>query len=176
VNARPITSADGPALREFFSRIPEGDLTFFREDVLAPGVIDRWLEDDSVHRFAAEADDGSITGYLAVLPEVAWSSHVAQLRLIVDPSARGQGIGRGLARFGLLEALKLGITKLVVEVVAEQEGVVAVFTGLGFEAEGILKDHVRSRHGELHDLLILSHFVDKNWETMQGAGIDDLVS
>ena len=46
----------------------------------------------------------------------------------------------------------MGMTKLVVEVVAEQEATVAMFTALGFEAEGLLKDHVRSRAGEVHDL------------------------
>ena len=41
----------------------------------------------------------------------------------------------------------MGMTKLVVEVVAEQEATVAMFTQLGFEPEGLLKDHVRSQSG-----------------------------
>ena len=36
----------------------------------------------------------------------------------------------------------------------------AMFTQLGFEPEGLLKDHVRSRAGEVHDLLVLAHFVE----------------
>ena len=67
------------------------------------------------------------------------------------------------------------MTKLVVEVVAEQEPTVAMFTGLGFEAEGLLKDHVRSQTGQVHDLLVLSHFVQALWETMATTGVDELV-
>ena len=48
-----------------------------------------------------------------------------------------------------------------------------MFTKLGFEAEGLFKDHVRDQAGELHDLLVLAHFVDDLWSTMATAGIDD---
>ena len=44
---------------------------------------------------------------------------------IVDPDHRGSGIGRALARHAVLEALELGLTKLVVEVVADQESAIA---------------------------------------------------
>ena len=74
------------------------------------------------------------------------------MRLVVDPEARGQGLGRALARWALLQALDGGLKKLTVEVVAEQEGAVAMFGGLGFQAEGLLRDHVRDRDGELRDL------------------------
>ena len=50
-----------------------------------------------------------------------------------------------------------------------------MFTQLGFEAEGLLKDHVRSQSGEVHDLLVLSHFVEELWATMATTGVDELV-
>ena len=67
------------------------------------------------------------------------------------------------------------MTKLVVEVVAEQEATVAMFTALGFEAEGLLRDHVRSQSAQVHDLLVLSHFVEELWATMATTGVDELV-
>ena len=69
----------------------------------------------------------------------------------------------------------MGATKLVVEVVAEQEPTVAMFTQLGFEPEGLLKDHVRSQAGEVHDLLVLAHFVEALWASLRTAGVEDLV-
>jgi hypothetical protein len=69
----------------------------------------------------------------------------------------------------------MGATKLVVEVVAEQEPTVAMFSLLGFEPEGLLKDHVRSQAGEFRDLLVLSHFVEPLWASMRTAGVEDLV-
>ena len=69
----------------------------------------------------------------------------------------------------------MGTTKLVVEVVAEQEPTVAMFTKLGFEPEGLLKDHVRNQAGEVHDLLVLAHFVEPLWDAMRTTGVEDLV-
>ena len=40
----------------------------------------------------------------------------------------------------------------------------AMFSQLGFEPEGLLKEHVRSQAGEVHDLLVLAHFVEPLWD------------
>jgi len=96
--------------------------------------------------------------------------------LVVDPARRGQGVGRALARWALLQAIECDLAKLYVEVVAEQEGAVAMFSALGFTAEGLLRDHVRDRDGELRDLILLSHSVEDAWSAMETAGIDDALA
>ena len=50
-----------------------------------------------------------------------------------------------------------------------------MFTGLGFEAEALLKSHVRDSSGVVHDLFVMAHFVDDTWSTMTTTGITDLV-
>ena len=67
--------------------------------------------------------------------------------MIVDPDHRGRGIGRALAQHAVLEALSLGLRKMVVEVVADQEATIAMFRSLGFDPEALLKDHVRDQAG-----------------------------
>lgn len=171
---RPIEPSDRIALLAFFERVPEGDRTFFREDVFAPGVVDRWFDESGDARFVAvEGDD--IVGYLAIVVEVGWSSHVGELRVVVDPTRRRQGIGRALARYGLVHALELQLTKVVVEVVADQEPTLAMFSSLGFEAEALLRDHVRDGSGRLRDLITMAHLVEENWSAMRTTGIEDLV-
>jgi L-amino acid N-acyltransferase YncA len=170
----PITAADGAALRTFFDRVPEGDRTFFREDVFAPGVIDGWLSAETDHRYVAH-DGPGVAGYAALIQQIGWSSHVAEVRVIVDPGHRRQGLGRALARHALLQALELGYTKLVVEVVADQEATLAMFSNLGFEPEALLRDHVRDDRGRPHDLVVMSHFAEDNWSSMTAAGIADAV-
>jgi ribosomal protein S18 acetylase RimI-like enzyme len=54
---------------------------------------------------------------------------------VVAQRHRRHGVGRELARRAVLDALELGLRKLVVEVVAEQEGAVGMFQALGFQAE-----------------------------------------
>lgn len=174
VEIRKIESQDAHSLRAFFERVPEGDRTFFREDVLADGLVDGWLADPTARRWIA-LDGQTIVGYVAVLPHVGWSSHVGDLRLVIDPAHRRSGYGKTLARGALLEALALGLTKVAVEIVAEQESAVAMFRVLGFEPEALLKGQVRDAEGGLHDLLIMSHFVDDTWALMQTAGLEDAV-
>jgi L-amino acid N-acyltransferase YncA len=172
MDIRPLAAADAGELRSFFARIPDGDRTFFREDVLAPGVIDGWLAASDAHRYLAHGDDG-VVGYLAVIPAVGWSRHVAEVRVVVDPARRRRGVGRALARYGLVEALQHGITKLVVEVVSDQEPTLAMFSTLGFQPEALFRDHVRDDRGETHDLIVMAHFAEENWSAMQAIGLEE---
>jgi ribosomal protein S18 acetylase RimI-like enzyme len=122
-------------------------------------------------RAIAVRHDGEVAGYVAVIPLHGWSSHVGEVRLVVAPDQRGQGVGRTLARHAVLEALALDLAKLVVEVIADQEALVGMFRALGFEPEALLTDHVRVRSGELRDLLVLAHSVEQQWASMSLAGI-----
>ena len=159
-------------LRAFFDRVPESDHNSFAEDVFAPGLMESWLEDTRARR-AVAVDGADVVGYVAVLPLVGWSSHVGSLRLVVDPEVRGKGVGRGLARYGLLTGLDLGLTKLVVEVVADAEPAIGMFQDLGFEPEALLRDHVRDKRGELRDLVVLAHLVEGTWSGMATAGLQE---
>ena len=69
----------------------------------------------------------------------------------------------------MLEALELGLKKMVVEVVADQESTIAMFRSLGFEPEALLTDHVRDRAGGLRDLMILAHSVEDSSSMIRPA-------
>ena len=168
---RQLRSGDRDALARFLRRVPDADRTFFKEDVDDPAVLDAWLRPGPARAIAA--DGGEVVGSMAVVPLHGWSSHVGEVRLIVDPDHRGQGIGRALARRAVLEALDAGLQKMVVEVIAVQEPTIAMFRSLGFEPEALLTDHVRDRGGELRDLMLLSHSVEEQWSAMVTAGIAD---
>jgi ribosomal protein S18 acetylase RimI-like enzyme len=170
---RRLESDDREILARFLERVPEGDRTFFKEDVDDRDVVEAWLRPGPARAIAV--DDGQVVGSLAVVPLHGWSSHVGEVRLIVDPARRGRGIGRTLARRAVVEALELGLEKMVVEVIAGQEPTIAMFRSLGFEPEALLTDHVRDRAGNLQDLLLLSHSVQEQWSSMIRAGIADEV-
>ena len=170
---RPLEQGDRAAVEAFVERIPEGDRTFFKENVDEPEVRANWTRPGAARLLAVA--DGAVLGYVAVIPLHGWSSHVGEVRIVVDPAHRGRGAGRALARHAVLEALKLGLTKLVVEVVADQEPTIAMFRSLGFEPEALLTDHVRDRAGELRDLMVLSHSVEEQWSALVRSGIADAV-
>jgi len=81
-----------------------------------------------------------VSGFVAVIPGIGWSRHVGELRLVVDPEVRRRGIGRNLAGRALRAAIEHGLTKVVVEVIAEQDSTIALFQHLGFRAEALLED------------------------------------
>ena len=165
---------DLDALMDFFGRVPESERTFFKEPVLDRPTVEGWLTTDRGRR-ALAVEDGRVVGYVAVIRLAGWSDHVGEVRLVVDPQQRGRGLGRDLARWALLQALECGLSKLSVEVVADQEGACAMFGALGFQAEGLLRDHVRDGDGALRDLVLFAHPVADQWAAMETAGIDDAV-
>lgn len=166
-----------PQLREFFAGLPEGDLTFIKEEVTDPDVVQRWADDTGpARRWVAQEDDGTVAGMVAVVPQTGWSSHVGEVRLVVDATRRRSGIGRTLARHALVGAVEAGLGKLYVEVVSDSAGAIAMFQAIGFEAEALLVDHIRDRSGELRDLMVLAHHTTQTWDALSAAGIDDAVS
>jgi ribosomal protein S18 acetylase RimI-like enzyme len=168
---RELEGTDRDAVERFVARVPEGDRTFFKEDVEAPEVLEAWTRTGTARVVAM--DGAEVVGYVAVVPLHGWSSHVGEVRVIVDPDHRGRGIGRALARRAVIDAVDLDLRKMVVEVVADQEATIAMFRSLGFDPEALLTDHVRDRSGALRDLMILAHSVDEQWSSLIVAGIAD---
>lgn len=170
-----LTDAHCDALLRFFAELPEGDRTFIRDDVTDPDVVRGWAGGGTpgVRRWVTVDDDRGVVGYVAVLRLAGWSDHVGEVRLVVSPRARGAGLGRQLARHAMVQSLAAGLTKLVVEVVAEQGAALALFTGLGFSGEAILVDHIRDRTGQLRDLVLLAHHVGDTWAGMSAVGLTE---
>jgi ribosomal protein S18 acetylase RimI-like enzyme len=168
---RRLEARDRSAVERFLERVPEGDRTFFKENVDDPDVIAAWARPDAARAVAVEGED--VIGYVAVVQQQGWSSHVGEVRVIVDPEHRGRGIGRALARHAVQESLELGLTKMVVEVIADQDATIGMFRSYGFDPEALLKDHVRDQSGELRDLMILAHSVEESAAALAAAGISD---
>jgi ribosomal protein S18 acetylase RimI-like enzyme len=161
------------ALVAFFGALPDGDRTFIKEEVSDPDTVRSWATDASPGGRWVSVDGDEVTGYVAVRPLPGWSDHVGEVRLVVSPTRRGSGLGRELARRALVEAVSSGLSKLVVEVVAEQGPALALFADLGFSGEALLRDHIRDRSGELRDLMVLAHHVSETWAGMDTVGIGD---
>lgn len=169
----PLAQEHCDAVLRFFQALPESDLTFIKEDVTDPATVRAWTAGEARGRRWVALDGDSLCGYLAVLPLPGWSDHVGEIRIVVAPDRRGQGLGRELARHALVAAVQAGLTKVVVEVVADQEPVLALFTGIGFSGEALLRDHIRGRDGRLHDLVLLAHHVGETWSGMATVGVAD---
>jgi ribosomal protein S18 acetylase RimI-like enzyme len=171
VNIVGLEPNHGTALVDFFHELSQRDLTLIKEDVTNQAAVAEWPNQPGQQWLAL--DGTAIAGYVAVRPLPQWSDHVGELRLVVHPARRRVGVGRTLARHALAEAIRAGRRKLVVELADDQEHALAMFSSLGFTGEALLRDHIRDRDGEFHDLVMLAHFVEGTWASMDAIGITD---
>jgi len=170
---RALEPHDAGALEQFLRRIPTGDRTFFKEAVEDPAVIAAWVLSGDQRWLAV--DDRAVIGYIAVIPLHGFSDHVGEIRLIVDPRRRGEGLGRKLARHAIIASLELGLSKLVVEVLADQQYTIEMFRSLGFDPEALLRGQVRGEAGQLLDLMILAHSVAEVSASIEASGLADVL-
>lgn len=173
--ARDLTPADAQALREFFLAMPPEDRTFFFQDVNDPSVAERWTSEARGAPRGVFDGEGRLLAFGALRPGIDWSSHVADVVLLVAPAARRSGLGQAMARDMLLQALQRGFTKVSVVIPVDNTGAVEMFSKLGFEGEALLRDQLRSPDGRLHDVVVLAHLVDDSWSTMLTGGYEDAV-
>lgn len=165
--------ADEAALDDFLVGLPRQDGGFLNADLADDADRRQVLDQSRGTRLIALTEDGTIVGTASILPSAGRSSHVAQLRLVVAAGSRRRGIGRTLARASLVAALGLGLEKLAVEVLGQQEDVVDMFLDLGFDAEALLHDFIRDEDGNYADLMVLVHPTVDAAHALAAAGIGE---
>jgi ribosomal protein S18 acetylase RimI-like enzyme len=158
---RPLGEDDRAALLAFGQALPQDDLLYLEDDFQSPEIIARLVnayQAENWRQIVVEAD-GEIIGYSSVRRLHGWSSHVADIVLLVSPKCRRAGVGVALAQAIFNAARDLGASKVIVEMLEEQQAGRAIFERLGFRVEGTLSKHTRDRQGQFHNLLILSYHV-----------------
>ncbi len=176
VTLRCMGARDREAMLAFARTLPAHDLLFLRRDITRPETIDAWVLEieRGIVTTVLGARDALIQGYATIdRGRLSWSSHVAELRVLVGAPLRGKGLGRLLTQEAFAVALALGIEKMVAQMTVDQKGAIAVFEGMGFRPEALLRDHVKDRDGKKHDLLILSHEVARFQAQMEAYGMSE---
>jgi len=159
---RLMEPSDRDAILAFARALPNDDLIFLRSDITEPPAVDAWMNYIKTGRtisVVAEAD-GKVVGYASIhLNDALWTRHVGELRVLVGREQRGIGLGKRLTNEAFAIAKDLGLKKITAQMPTEQRGARQVFERLGFRPEALLADHVMSRDGHTHDLLIMSYDV-----------------
>ncbi|HNP70959.1 MAG TPA: GNAT family N-acetyltransferase [Kouleothrix sp.] len=161
VTIRPLGEHDRAKLLAFGQKLPHDDLLYLEDDFQSADIIARLVnayQAENWRQFVVEAGD-EIVGYSSARRLVGWSSHVADIVLLVSPEWRRAGVGVALAQAIFDAARDLGVSKVIVEMLEEQQSGRAIFERLGFSVEGTLTRHSRDRHGNFHNLLILSYHI-----------------
>ena len=173
---RGMAEDDKAGILAFARALPSTDLLFLRRDITHPRVVAAWLrdivDDTIVTLLAIEA--GKIVGCAAIVTDpLSWSKHVGELRILVSSDVRGAGLGRALAQEAFAVGLERGLEKFVAQMTPDQQGALAMFSGLGFRPEALLRDHVKDRDGTTHDIVILSHDVARVNAQHEAMGLNE---
>src|SRR3954449_7851600 len=178
IEFRLMSRSDEAAVLAFAQKLPTHDLLFLPRNISQPKVLSAWIN---------EIERGAITSLLAVKNGTvvgcgtlvrdphSWSPHVGEIRMVVSQDVRGQGVGRALSQETFALALNSGLEKLVVQMTVDQTGAIAIFEGLGFKAEALLRDHVRDKAGKKHDIVVLGHNVAQFGAQMEAYGLPGAV-
>lgn len=159
VAIRRFRPEDTEAMLRFARALPEHDLLFLSRDLKHRRVIEAWalaIEDGFIDSFVAEDGDAIVGTCALVRDPLGWSTHVGEVRLLVSPQLRGQGVGRRLLDEMMKAAEARELRKLTAQMTPDQRGAIQLFEEQGFRGEALLKDHVLDRNGAVHDLAILS--------------------
>ena len=159
ITLTPFEATHLGSVREFAQSLPPHDLLFLSRDIQHPKVIDAWINsiaDGEISSLVA-LDGDKVVGTTAIVRDLlGWSSHVAELRILISEDMRGKGLGRILLQHCVTDAVDNGAEKLMARMTPDQRGAIQLFEEMGFRGEAMLRDHVRDRDGKVHDLAILS--------------------
>ncbi|HLB23744.1 MAG TPA: GNAT family N-acetyltransferase [Dehalococcoidia bacterium] len=179
IKLRRLGREDIAEFLAFTQSLSDHDLLFLRTDITDAGVVATWMDNieaDQIVTIIAERD-GRIFGYGSLhFSNTPWSKHVGELRVLISGEMRGQGLGRALTEAIFAQALDRGIEKMVAQMTIDQKGAISTFEQLGFKAEALLRDHVKDRTGQKHDLLVYSHDVAAFQSQLDAFGMSEAAS
>jgi GNAT superfamily N-acetyltransferase len=160
ITIRPLGVDDGAGLLAFGNALPQDDWLYLQNDLRATDVVTRLVNArDAEHwrQMVAVTPDGMVVAYSSARLLAGWSSHVADIQLLVAEGWRRTGLGTALAHEIVAAARSIGAIKAAVAMVEEQQDGQMIFTHLGFRHEGRFIDHTRDRDGKRHNLVVLGY-------------------
>ncbi len=153
---RAFHRSDAGAVSAMMNSIVDGGEAFVYETPFDDAGILGWVASWS-HAFVAVDGGGQVVGAYVFRPnQPGRGSHVANAAYLVDPAARGAGVGRMLGTHSLAEARQAGFSAMQFNaVVATNEPAVRLWTGLGFTIIGRVPAAFRLKSGGYSDLLVM---------------------
>ena len=174
-----MTRADEAAVLDFAKALPTHDLLFLPRNISQPKVLSAWvneIERGDIVSLLALKDSAVLGCGTLVRDSHSWSPHVGEIRMVVSLDVRGKGVGRALSQETFALALGAGLDKLTVQMTVDQRAAIALFESLGFQAEALLRDHVREVDGRTHDIVVLGHKVAQVRARMEAYGLPGAVT
>ena len=177
VKIKPFEPKYFEAVFAFADSLPIEDLLFLPRHTKSTENADKWLksvENRSIMTFLALHED-MVVGASAIVRKLrGWSSHVAEIRILIGKDVRSRGVGRALLKHSFAEAIEAGAEKLIGRMTSEKNGAMGVFRSMGVEREAVLRSHVRDNKGKLRDLVVYSYHVPTTGDETATLGYSEI--
>ena len=153
---RPATENDHDAIwRIFQTTIAAGDVFVYDAKTSREKALAFWCAADAA-TFVAEQSEKVIGSYILRANQPGLGDHVANAGFMVDPSARGLGVGRAMGEHCLIEARRRGYRAMQFNfVVSTNESAVHLWQQLGFKIVGTLPGAFRHAQKGLVDVYVM---------------------
>lgn len=166
VIVRPLLAEDCEFLKKFFSTIPREDLLIYKDDVTKWESLEDWFLDPNyekeVELLTLKKKEVIAKGSLHA--QGLYWPHAAEVKLVVHPEYRGNGIGSYMFNLLLYEGLKNHFQKIIVRYIPDNVSFTKILGHYGFEPETVLNYYVLDETtNEQKDLVIASYDL-QDWE------------
>ncbi len=179
VTLRPMTPEDLDRSHRFFLSVPEEDRLYLRVDVARRENIAIRMEDTDAEerwRLVAVHDDDIVGDSILIQPQHGWAQHTGEVRCIVAEDFRGRGLGWTLLSELFQEATRRRVEILFGKAIPTETAALRIVEKLGFRREAILRNRIRTLHGERQDVFLMTVSIQDAWARMEDLmhGMDGL--
>lgn len=146
VAIRPATTLDWTAIHPIFEQVVrEGETYAYPMSLTSDAARELWMEEPPGLTVVAEID-GVVVGTAKMGPNrPGHGDHIGTASFMVDPSARGAGVGRALGEYVIAWHRNRGFEGIQFNAVVESnEAAVRLWTSLGFDIIGTVPGAFRS--------------------------------
>ncbi|MBW1776344.1 MAG: GNAT family N-acetyltransferase [Deltaproteobacteria bacterium] len=164
---RHLEKGDEPALKAFYSRIPDSDRWYMRYDVTDPSVIRKWIDGigkGTVYSIVAFSGEKIIAHASLHMRGFGCTAHVGRLRIMVLPEYRHKRLGTWMLLDLIQLAMDKGLSELRADFVAGiEDAAIDSAVKLDFFKCAVLEDYVKDPDGNRHHMIIMIKRLHKNW-------------
>lgn len=173
VTLRPLMAGDEILLGRMFKRLTEDDRWFLDHDVADFGLIENWVNKRDQQKVSSiiAVLEGEIIAFASLIRKYYGSkSHIGQIRMSVDPSFREKLLGTWILLDLVNMAMATDLETLVMQLVQERDSaLIKSVEKLDFSEKVVLKDYIKDREGNPHNLVIMTKRLYRGWEDKGGS-------
>ncbi len=162
---RPRKKSDKILLQNFFKYIPKDDLIIYNQDAADFQNIEDWFIDDlytkDLELITLHKKDIVAKG--TIHSEGIYWENAAELKVIVKPEYRGQGIGSFVFNLLIYEIFERNIQKVIVRYNLNNINFIKIINHYGFKPETILRSNTDLYNTKTENDLIIASYNLENW-------------